>query len=168
MADAPDEAGERPAQHLPGDGPVPGTAIIRASWASTVALAVTAAVSVAVESLQWVIVPVAVALAVVGFVTFAAAYLTAIGRSRTDEIAVAGVFFLIGCAPRSVQRSLLGSFGVQIVVALVAAGLRPYTSVAFAILAPLCGLGLAGLWGARHGVFPPRRDRRADRVPRRR
>lgn len=144
-----------------------GAWIVRASWISTGMLAVGAAVSVLAESLQWVVIPIAVALAVVGFVAFAAAYVTAIGRSRTEEIAVAGVYFLIDCAPKAVQRSLLASFAAQVAIAVLAASLRPYTAVAFAILAPLNGIGLAGLWGARHGTFPPRRDRTAGRVPRR-
>ena len=146
--------------------PSTGRGIVVTSWACTGLLAVASAISVGVEALQWVVVPVAIALAALGFVAFVVAYLTAIARSRTDEIAVAGVFLLIGCAPKAVQRSLLGSMGVQIVVALLAASMRPYTAVAFAILAPLCGLGLAGLWGARYGVFGPRRDRSAGRVPR--
>ncbi|MGH9282335.1 MAG: hypothetical protein ACRD0S_05305, partial [Acidimicrobiales bacterium] len=41
-------------------------------------------------------------------------------------------------------------------VALVAAGVRPNSSLAFGVLAPLWGQGLAALWAARHGTFPPR------------
>ena len=42
------------------------------------------------------------------------------------------------------------------IIAVVAAATRPFTSVAFAVLAPLWGLGLAGLWAARYGTFPAR------------
>ena len=45
---------------------------------------------------------------------------------------------------------------VEIVAVVVAASIRPYTEVAFGILAPMFGLGLMGLWGARYGEFPPR------------
>ena len=37
---------------------------------------------------------------------------------------------------------------------VAAASIRPFTAVAFGILAPMLGLGLMGLWGARHGRFP--------------
>jgi hypothetical protein len=33
---------------------------------------------------------------------------------------------------------------------------RPYTEVAFGILAPMFGLGLMGVWGGRYGDFPER------------
>jgi hypothetical protein len=43
-----------------------------------------------------------------------------------------------------------------VVIAFTAAGIRPYSSLAFSILAPMWGLGLSGLWGARYGTFGPR------------
>jgi len=43
-----------------------------------------------------------------------------------------------------------------VVAAFATAAARPNSSLAFGILAPLWGQGLAGLWGARHGAFPPR------------
>jgi hypothetical protein len=55
-----------------------------------------------------------------------------------------------------VQAVLLGSLVVEVVVGLVAATVRIYTPVAFALLVPMYGLGLAGLWGATYGTFPPR------------
>ena len=39
---------------------------------------------------------------------------------------------------------------------VAAASIRPFTEVAFGILAPMFGLGLMALWGGRHGTFPPR------------
>jgi hypothetical protein len=48
---------------------------------------------------------------------------------------------------------------VQVVVVVAAASIRPFTEVAFGILAPMYGLGLMALWGARHGAFPPRPPR---------
>jgi hypothetical protein len=53
-----------------------------------------------------------------------------------------------------VQRTMLASLAVQTVVPLGITFARPF--VAFSVLAPLWSLGLAGLWGARHGTFPPR------------
>ena len=43
-------------------------------------------------------------------------------------------------------------------IAVVVASIRPYTAVAFAVLAPMLGLGAMAMWGARHGDFPPRDD----------
>jgi hypothetical protein len=46
------------------------------------------------------------------------------------------------------------------VLAVAAASIRPYTAVAFAVLAPMLGLGAMAMWGARHGTFFPRDDDR--------
>jgi hypothetical protein len=46
---------------------------------------------------------------------------------------------------------------VEILVALTTASVRPFTSLAFGVLAPVYGLALAGLWGAQYGTFKPRR-----------
>ena len=72
--------------------------------------------------------------------------------SRGDDIAVASLFFLQGSAPAAVQKQLLGAFAASIVVAIATAWFNP-----FAVLVPMLPLGLVGLWGARHGEFPPRR-----------
>ncbi|MDZ7734005.1 MAG: SRPBCC family protein [Acidimicrobiia bacterium] len=74
-------------------------------------------------------------------------------RSRTDAIGIGGLFFLQGTAPRRVQVRLLVPLGVQVVVALVAASVRIYTPLAFGLLVPVLGLGLAGLWERRHGTL---------------
>ena len=46
----------------------------------------------------------------------------------------------------------------SVAVALVTAGLRPFTSLAFGVLVPMFGLAQAGLWGARYGRFGSRFD----------
>jgi hypothetical protein len=51
---------------------------------------------------------------------------------------------------------LRGTTAVQVVAVVAAASIRPYTEVAFGILAPMFGLGLMGLWAGRYGTFPPR------------
>jgi hypothetical protein len=90
-----------------------------------------------------------------GVVAFAGALVRAAGRSRTEQLHLSGVFLLDG-APPGVRRLLLGSLAVEVALALATAAARPNTSLAFGILAPVWGQGLAGLWGARHGRFPPR------------
>jgi hypothetical protein len=97
-----------------------------------------------------------VLLFLVGCGAFLGAFVRAVQRSRNEEIAIGGVYFLSGSAPRVVRSRLLLSFAAEVVAAVVAAGVRPYTAVAFGVLAPVYGLGLAGLWGARYGEFPPR------------
>ena len=114
-----------------------GQAIIRASWAGTIAFGIgTVAGVVAPDALAWL-----------GL---------AVGRSRTDEIAVTNLYLLSG-APPAVRAQLFGSLAVEIIVAFGTAAARPYTIAATAILAPVYGLGLCGLWAARYGTFPPRK-----------
>ncbi|HEY5888008.1 MAG TPA: hypothetical protein VIT24_09805 [Acidimicrobiales bacterium] len=134
-----------------------------ATW-STVVLAVFAAGAVALPE------TLAVPYAVVGFAYFIAgcaaflwSYGVAVGRSRTDELSVAGIYFLTGSAPSAVKRRLLGAVVVQSAIAVAAAAARPFTAVAFGVLAPLFALGLTGLWGARFGTFPERHDKRGRR-----
>ena len=41
-------------------------------------------------------------------------------------------------------------------MAVATAAARPFTPLAFGVLAPMFGLGVMGLWGAKFGTFPPR------------
>lgn len=134
-----------------------GRRIVAMSWAGTIVFAVTAGAGAATELVRGVSVVVDLAFFAAGLLAFAIAYGTAVARSRRDAIGIGGLFFLAGdVAPSTVRWHLMGALAVQIVVALAVASFRPFTSVAFAILVPVYGLGLAGLWGARHGRFPPR------------
>jgi hypothetical protein len=100
-------------------------------------------------------VPVDLVLFAVGCGTFLCAYALAIGRSRYETVTMGGVFFLSeGVAPPDVTRLLRGVLGVQVVVAVAAASVRPFTALAFSVLVPMLGLGLMALWAARHGRFP--------------
>lgn len=138
--------------------PGAGRGLIGASFAGTFALAVTAvAAAIAPDRLDVPAIVVAVAMFFGGTVAFAWAYAVAVGRSRTAEIAVAGVYGLGGgSAPAGVRARLLGSLAAEVVIAVATAAARPYTSLSFGVLAPMWGLGFAGVWGARHGGFPPR------------
>lgn len=136
-----------------------GTAIIRASWLGTAVFAVVAGLGAGQpDDFERAVAVVSGVLFALGVVAFLWSFAVAVGRSRTDEISVIGLWFLSGSAPASVKRSLLASLAVQIVVALAAAFIRPYTEVAFGVLVPVYGLGLCGLWGARYGTFPERQD----------
>jgi hypothetical protein len=93
----------------------------------------------------------------VGVVAFLWAYAVAVSRSRTDAVSIAGIYFLADdVAPKTTRIRFRVALAVQIVVAVVSASIRLYTSVAFGVLVPMLGLGLMGLWGAKYGRFPPR------------
>jgi hypothetical protein len=143
---------------MPGGPEGDGGSLIAAAWASTGLLVVALALGVLQPDGAGAAVATAVSLAlfVVGGVAFLWAYAIAIGRSRTVDLAVANTFLLLGSAPRAVQWHFYGALGVQIVVSVAAASIRPFTAVAFGILAPLSILGLMAQWGVRYGQFSPR------------
>ena len=105
------------------------------------------AVGVALDRLKVLIVAVSLVLFAVGCVAFLWAFAIAVNRSRTDAIGIGGLFFLQDSAPRPVQVRLLGALAVQVVVAVATAAVHPFTSQAFAVLAPMFGLGMAGSVG---------------------
>lgn len=141
-----------------------GLAIRRASWAGTVAFVASAVAADLSPSLARVALLVAGILFAAGCAVFFWAFLVMAGRSRTVRLELAQVWFLAGPPiPGPVRRSLLGALAVQVVAALVTAGARPYTSLAAGVLVPMYGLALCGLWGARHGVFPPLEPQRSGR-----
>jgi hypothetical protein len=143
----------------------PGWWIVVSSWVGTAVFTASAVLAATVRFDPDLDPPGDVAGAVIALVIFAigcvlflaALYLGA-QRSREAEMSVGSWFFLTGVAPRDVRWHLMGSLAVEVVVALATAGARPYSTLAFGILVPVFALALAGIWGARYGVFPPRRD----------
>ena len=137
-----------------------GGGISRAAWIGTALFVVTAvAAAAAPETVdEQVALAVAAALFLGGCVIFLWAFLVAAGRSRTEQLELAQVWFLTGPpTPAPVRRSLLAALAVEVVAGLATAAARPYTSLAAGVLVPMWGLGLCGLWAAKHGTFPPRR-----------
>jgi hypothetical protein len=115
-----------------------------------------------------------IAVAIVSMVLFAIgtaaclwAYISALDRSRVDELGVANLFLLTGpTAPRRLKWMMSCALAVQAVVSLLgasvgAAGLsgRQVNALAFGILVPMLGLGMNAMWAVRHGTFGPRVDR---------
>ena len=96
----------------------------------------------------------------VGTIAFLWAYAKAIERSREQDVSVAMIYGMSGVAPKAVRRRFHLLTFVQSVVAIATATIRPFSPQAFGILAPMLGLGLAGLWAARHGTFAERTDGR--------
>ncbi len=149
--------GPRARVERPPFDPTEGRGIIWLSWVGTVAFTLSAVVGTIWLSTAVVCVIVSLVLFAIGTVAFISAFLRAVNRSRYEAIGMGGLYFLAGAtAPARVQALLIGSLGVQTSVALGAAGIRMYTGLAFGILVPMFGLGLAGLWGARYGRFAPR------------
>jgi hypothetical protein len=87
------------------------------------------------------------------------AYALGVSRSREEAVTISGLFFLSGeAAPPEVRRPFRIALAVEVLIVIVAAAIRPYSEVAFGILAPMFGLGLMAMWGGRHGSFPAKVD----------
>jgi hypothetical protein len=115
--------------------------------------------------LRGMIVAVDLALFAIGCFAFIWSYFSAVQRSRTDQISVAGLFALAGgAAPRRITVVMNSCLSAQVVVGLIGAIVRSSTdgragsTLAFGVLVPIFGLGLNGLWSSRLGVFPPRQQ----------
>jgi hypothetical protein len=102
----------------------------------------------------------------IGIFTCLWAYVAALERSRSDEIGVANLFLLTGprTAPALVRLTMWGSWAVQIVTSVIVAsvgasalGDDDSNALAFAVLVPMLGIGLNGVWAVLHGRFGPRR-----------
>jgi hypothetical protein len=138
--------------------------IVRASWIGTAILLVAAGLAVAwPDTLAVPYAAVSVLCFLAGCGAFVWSYGIAVGRSREEELSVAGIWMLSGSTPAPIRRLLFGALVLQVLIVVVAAAIRPFTAVAFGVLAPMYGLGLAGLWGARYGTFPAREDPRGRR-----
>jgi hypothetical protein len=150
----------------PGEAPK-GRIIIGVDLVGTLVFML-AAVPAALLDESWAyatIIVVSMVLFAVGVVAFILSYATAVERSRNDEIGAANLYVLTGdTAPPDVKRLLLGALIAQCVVGLGAAAIgfsqqsneNRLNPVAFAILVPMLGFGLNGLWAARYGRFGPR------------
>ena len=133
-----------------------GEGIIRLAGWLTAALALTAVLAAILPDVFVPLsVPVALLLFLVGAGALAWGYAIAVGRSRYHAVTLAGLFLMgENVAPPQVRRALRGLLAVQVVVALATASVRPFTPLAFGVLAPLSAYGLMVLWTARYGEFP--------------
>jgi hypothetical protein len=134
---------------------LPGVAIVRASWAGNVVFAATAApAALGVEGSEPIAAGTALALFAVSLGVWGWAFVVAVARStQGDDIAVGNLFLFEGDPPRAARLHLFGSVGVSLIITALTAKADP-----FGVLVPMLPVGFVGLWGARHGVFPRRRD----------
>lgn len=144
-----------------------GQWIVQVNLVLTTVFVAAAIVAATVFDQPWKAVSVAVDIVcfAVGVVAFLWGYFSAVQRSRTDDISVAALYFLVDkVAPSRVTRVMNVLLAVQVIGGLATALARPSTdgkpgsTLAFGILVPMLGLGLNGLWGAHHGQFRPRPD----------
>ena len=135
-----------------------GAALVKVAYVGTGVLVLTsAAAAIAPDTFGVAHAAFSVILFVIGTGTMLLAYALGVSRSRTELVGIPGLFLLADdVAPPSVCRALRGATAVQVGAVIVAASFRPYTEVAFGVLAPMFGLGLMGLWAGRYGHFPPR------------
>lgn len=134
-----------------------GDRIVAASWWGTGAFLVTAIAADSTRALARPALVVAAGLFAAGCGVFVWAFVLMAGRSRREQLDLAGVWFLAGpVAPPAVRRRLLGAVVAELAGGIATAAVRPYTSLAAGVLVPVYGLALCGLWAARHGRFPPR------------
>lgn len=153
---------------------MPGRPIVVVNAVLTALFVATALAATVVFDAPWTSIAVVVSLGcfAAGVIVFLWGYWTAVQRSRTDDIAVSSLYFLVdNCAPRPVSRSMNSLLAVQTLVSIATASVRsstdgePGSTLAYGILVPMLGLGMNGLWGAYHGTFRPRRDQGARGVP---
>jgi hypothetical protein len=137
----------------------PGNRLLVIDLAATLVLGVVLALAVAApETVGVLAAGWSLLLFAAGCGLFLWAYAIAVQRSRIDAVGIDGLFFLTGTAPPPVRRRFLGLLAAQSLLSIIAAASRPFTAVAFGVLAPIFGLGIQGLWAARHGRFEPRHD----------
>ena len=139
--------------------------IVKLNTALTAIFVIVSVLAVAIfnSPLRKLVAIVDLLLFAVGVATFIWGYFSAVQRSRSDEISVAGLFLLIdGVATKSVMRIMNLALTIQVVVGLGGALVRRSTNgvsgstLAFGVLVPLLGLGLNGLWASKNGTFGKR------------
>lgn len=132
-----------------------GRAIVVTSWVSNAVLAVAVLPPVfGIDAFDGASVAVSMVSFLVSMVVWVwALVVAALRTTRGDDVQVASLFLVQGAVAGTPRRSLYRSFGVCLVITVIAAASDP-----FVVLAPMLPLGFVGLWGARHGVYPARQE----------
>lgn len=133
--------------------PDQGRGIIATAWVANGlfgATAVPAALGLDAFAVPAVIVAATIFLASLAVWVYAFA-LGLVRSARGDNVAVANLFLLQGSVPPVVRRQLFSALAVSVGIAVGTAARAPV-----GLMVPMLPLGLAGMWAARYGTFPPR------------
>jgi hypothetical protein len=145
----------------------PGARVVRVDLAGTAVFLIALAIAVPLRErrfAQFLIGGVSMALFAIGVATTLWAYTRALDRSRVEEVGVANLYLLTGnTAPKVVGRTLSLALWVQILAAIGGAWIGvvgldegQLNALAFGVLVPMFGIGMNGVWAARHGSYGPR------------
>lgn len=144
-----------------------GASVVRLDLIGTAVFLVALAVAVPLRSqrfAQFLIGGVSMVLFAIGVAATLWAYTRALERSRVQEVGVANLFLLTGdTAPKPVGRAMSLALVVQVVAAIGGAWIGvvgldkgQLNALAFGVLVPMFGIGMNGVWAARHGSYGPR------------
>ena len=142
----------------------PGMRVIRADLIGTGVFLAALAVAVPARAhrfAQFLIGGVSMVFFAAGVATTLWAYTRALDRSRVEEVGVANLYLLTGeTAPKYVKRTMSSALAVQIVAAIAGAWIGvvgldkgDLNALAFGVLVPMFGIGMNGIWAARHGSY---------------
>jgi hypothetical protein len=151
----------------PDHDPQPGALAVRVDLAGTALFLGALAVAIPLRAhrfAQLLIGGISMLLFAVGVATTLWAYTRALDRSRVEEVGVANLYLLTGdTAPKQIKRVMSSALAVQIVAAIVGAWIGvvgldkgDLNALAFGVLVPMFGIGINGIWAARHGSYGPR------------
>jgi hypothetical protein len=131
-----------------------GRGIVVASWVGNALFAVTAIpAALGVDAFDDPAVVAALLLFFASLIVWCWALgLAAVRTTRGDDVQVTSLFLLEGRVPARARWQLYGSFLVCLAITVGTAAANP-----FGVLVPMYPLGLVGLWGARHGIYPARK-----------
>jgi hypothetical protein len=145
----------------------PGARVVLTDLAGTAVFIIALAIAVPLRThrfAQFLIGGVSMVLFAIGVVTTLWAYTRALDRSRVEEVGVANLYLLTGStAPKVVGRTMSLALAVQVVAAIAGAWIGvvgldegELNALAFGVLVPMFGIGMNGVWAARHGSYGPR------------
>jgi len=144
---------------------IEGRAVIGSAWIGTALFTLATVAAVVISPLRIVAVFVDLALLLAGSGLYLWGWGVAAGRSRDSQVSLWNLILLEDVAPKRIRARLLGALGVQILVAAATCWIT--AAFAFGWLVPVWGLAHCEYWGARYGVFLPRRTDETSRRRRR-
>ena len=145
-----------PAEDPPVTGRLSGRLVVANRIGTVVFCAVTVAAAAWPQGLGLLGQIVALVLFATGCGAFLQAYLVAIRRSRHEQVSTVTAFLGMPGASPALRAEFRIALVLQFGAGLAGAAVRPFTVLAFGILAGVYGLGLMSLWGAACGSYPRR------------